>query len=81
MLEGVYDFHVHSSPDVVERKLTDTELAREARNRNMAGLVIKNHLFETAARAFIEIASKLSGARLARKKRSLVDRLLSIFRR
>ncbi len=51
MLRGAYDFHVHSAPDVVPRRLDDMELARAARKEGMVGIVIKNHLFETAARA------------------------------
>ena len=53
ILEGAYDLHVHSAPDVVERRLDDIGLAREARKWGMAGLVIKNHIFETASRASI----------------------------
>ena len=28
ILQGAYDFHIHTSPDVVQRKCTDLELAR-----------------------------------------------------
>jgi hypothetical protein len=45
------DTHVHSSPDLVERKLDDFELVRTARERGMAGLVLKNHFFTTTLRA------------------------------
>ncbi len=53
VLRGAYDTHVHSAPDLVERRLTDLELARRAREQGLAGLVIKNHHFETASRALI----------------------------
>jgi hypothetical protein len=51
LLQGAVDTHVHSSPDLVERKLDDFELARQARERGMAGIVLKNHFFTTALRA------------------------------
>ncbi|MCC7367922.1 MAG: hypothetical protein IT306_05845 [Chloroflexi bacterium] len=51
LLVGAVDTHVHSSPDLVERKLDDYELVRQARERGMAGLVLKNHFFTTALRA------------------------------
>jgi hypothetical protein len=60
LLEGAVDTHVHSSPDLVERKLDDFELARQARERGMAGLVLKNHFFTTALRAQL-VASQVPG--------------------
>jgi Family of unknown function (DUF6282) len=51
LLAGAVDTHVHSAPDLVERKLDDVELARQARERGMAALVLKNHFFTTALRA------------------------------
>src|SRR5437763_13281982 len=36
LLEGAVDTHVHSSPDLVARKLDDYDVARQARERGMA---------------------------------------------
>ena len=63
LLEGAVDTHVHSSPDLVERKLDDYELARQARERGMAGLVLKNHFFTTTLRAKL-VASQVPGIEL-----------------
>jgi hypothetical protein len=60
LLEGAVDTHVHSSPDLVERKLDDFELVRQARERGMAGLVLKNHMFTTTWRAKL-VASQVPG--------------------
>lgn len=51
LLEGAVDTHVHSSPDLVPRKLDDFEVARQARERGMAAVVLKNHFLSTALRA------------------------------
>jgi dihydroorotase-like cyclic amidohydrolase len=51
MLAGVIDMHVHSSPDVVPRRLNDFEVARAAAAAGMAGIVIKSHHCLTADRA------------------------------
>jgi hypothetical protein len=60
LLEGAVDTHVHSSPDLVARKLDDFELVRTARERGMAGLVLKNHFFTTTLRARL-VASHVPG--------------------
>ena len=60
LLHGAVDTHVHSSPDLVERKLDDFALVRQARERGMAGLVLKNHFFTTALRAQL-VASQIPG--------------------
>ena len=51
MLQGAYDIHVHTSPDIVERKCDDIELGRRLTEAGMAGCVIKGHFTETAGRA------------------------------
>ena len=48
---GVIDMHVHSHPDVFGRNMDDIDLARLAKARGMRGLVLKNHISETASRA------------------------------
>jgi hypothetical protein len=50
-LEGAYDLHVHTGPDVTERVLDDFEMAERAQALNMKGFCIKSHYFCTAARA------------------------------
>lgn len=51
MLQGSYDVHIHTAPDVSPRKCTDLELARRLKAAGMAGAVIKCHFAETASRA------------------------------
>ncbi|MEL7650086.1 MAG: DUF6282 family protein [Sedimentibacter sp.] len=50
-LVNAYDIHLHTSPDVVERKLDDEEMAKRASARGMKGFVIKNHYQDTSQRA------------------------------
>lgn len=51
LLVGAFDLHIHSSPDVVARKLTDIALAKAARAAGLAGILIKCHHSPTTARA------------------------------
>src|SRR5215208_3768513 len=48
---GVIDMHVHSHPDVFGRNMDDIDVANLAKARGMRGIVIKNHVSETASRA------------------------------
>jgi hypothetical protein len=48
---GVIDFHVHSHPDVFGRSMDDIDVAQLAKARGMRGIVLKNHISETASRA------------------------------
>jgi hypothetical protein len=48
---GVIDLHVHSSPDVFGRNMDDVDVAQIAKGRGMRGIVLKNHISETASRA------------------------------
>jgi uncharacterized protein DUF6282 len=48
---GVIDVHAHSHPDVFGRNIDDVDLARIAKARGMRGIVLKNHISETASRA------------------------------
>ena len=48
---GVIDMHVHSHPDVFGRNMDDIDVATLAKARGMRGIVIKNHISETASRA------------------------------
>src|SRR3954454_11185035 len=48
---GVVDRHVHSHPDVFGRNMDDIDIAQLARARGMRGILLKNHISETASRA------------------------------
>jgi len=48
---GVIDMHTHTHPDVFGRNMDDVDLATLAKARGMRGIVIKNHISETASRA------------------------------
>lgn len=50
ILEGAYDLHVHSGPDIMPRKFDDLELAKRIKEAGMAGYVMKSHYFNTAQR-------------------------------
>lgn len=52
-LEGAVDLHVHSAPDIDERRYDDVDLAREAARAGMGGLLLKNHWGSTVERAAI----------------------------
>jgi len=51
LLEGAFDTHVHSAPDVLPRKFDDLELAQRFKQRKMGGFVLKSHYICTADRA------------------------------
>jgi hypothetical protein len=48
---GTIDIHVHSDPDAFNRSLDDLDIARIAARKGMRGIVLKNHVAPTAARA------------------------------
>ena len=49
--QGVIDMHVHSHPDVFGRNMDDIDIAQLAKARGMRGILLKNHVSETASRA------------------------------
>lgn len=51
LIEGGYDLHVHSGPDILPRKMDDIEMAERIRKSGMAGYAIKSHFFCTSERA------------------------------
>ncbi|MEN6567435.1 MAG: DUF6282 family protein [Veillonellales bacterium] len=51
LVAGAVDMHVHSSPDVVPRKLTDIGVALQAKQAGLAGVLLKGHYCATASRA------------------------------
>ena len=52
-IESAIDFHIHSSPDVIPRRLDDFEVAKLAARAKMKAVVLKNHFGSTAARAVL----------------------------
>jgi hypothetical protein len=50
-LEGVIDFHCHSSPDVNKRSVNSFEVVQNAKAAGMRAVVLKNHYVSTAALA------------------------------
>ena len=52
-LNGVIDIHAHVDPDSMPRSIDAIDLARLAKQRDMRGLVLKNHYESTAALAYI----------------------------
>ena len=53
IIESAIDFHIHSSPDVIPRRLDDFEVAESAARSHMKAVVLKNHYASTAARAVL----------------------------
>jgi len=51
LLEGAYDLHVHTGPDVSPRKLDDLEMAERISKLGMKGFGIKSHYFSSGERA------------------------------
>ncbi len=51
LLEGTFDTHVHSGPDLLPRKFNDIQLAKLAQERKFGGIVLKSHHAMTADRA------------------------------
>lgn len=50
LLADAVDVHVHTAPDLVDRFETDVELAREAVDAGMGGIVVKSHVVPTVGR-------------------------------
>jgi len=55
-LDGVYDLHVHSAPDLFPRVADDARMVADAAAKGFAGVVMKNHFEGTASRA--QLASR-----------------------
>ena len=53
LLQGAYDLHVHVAPDVVPRIQDGTDLAYEAQQAGMAGMLIKDHTAPTTGAAHV----------------------------
>jgi hypothetical protein len=50
-VDGAYDLHVHSSPDLFPRIADDARMVADAAAKGFAGVVMKNHFEGTASRA------------------------------
>ena len=53
LVRGGYDTHIHIAPDLVERRITDIQLARRFQTVGLAGFILKSHYQSTAARAAV----------------------------
>lgn len=62
-IKGKIDTHVHSSPDVRARRMSDIELMEAAVSLGVRGIVIKSHVAPTAGRAALinELCKKKYG--------------------
>ena len=52
-IEGLFDFHVHGSPDIFARSVNDDEILSMYKDRGMEGVVLKSHIALTADRAWL----------------------------
>ena len=53
LVRGAFDLHVHIAPDVMQRRITDLQLARRFRDAGLAGFALKSHYVPTAERAAV----------------------------
>lgn len=51
LISGAYDLHVHTSPDITNRKFDDVEFCQRLVDKGMAGGIIKSHYLDTTTRA------------------------------
>jgi Family of unknown function (DUF6282) len=63
LVRGSYDMHVHIAPDVVERRISDVQLAERCRELGLAGFQRKSHYSSTAERAR-SVAEAVPGIRV-----------------
>lgn len=61
LVRGAYDVHVHVAPDVMLRRIDDTDLALRFREVGLDGFVLKSHFVPTAERA--AVVNKAGNAR------------------
>ena len=52
-LNGVFDMHLHSHPDIAPRKADDIELAKMANEAGMGGFLLKSHIGSSVERAYL----------------------------
>lgn len=51
IVEGAYDLHVHSAPDLFPRIADDIQIVQDCACKGFAGVVLKNHFEGTTSRA------------------------------
>lgn len=51
LVQGAYDLHVHSGPDVIKRIASDIEVTEAFKQHKLGGYVIKSHYTHTGGRA------------------------------
>ena len=56
-IDGAYDLHVHSSPDLFPRIADDAQMVAHAAAHGFAGVVMKNHFEPTASRAQLAMSA------------------------
>lgn len=57
LVRGGFDPHLHIAPDVMNRRITDLELAGRFRDVGLAGFALKSHYLPTAERAAVVSAA------------------------
>jgi Family of unknown function (DUF6282) len=57
LVRGAIDYHVHVSPDFVDRRIDDLALARRCLETGLAGFGLKSHYTATAERARVVAAA------------------------
>jgi sugar phosphate isomerase/epimerase len=60
LVAGGYDLHVHINPDLIQRRISDIELAHEFKRLGLVGFVLKSHYVPTAERAAV-VRSQVPG--------------------
>lgn len=63
LVRGAFDTHIHIAPDVVERRITDVQLARRFKELGLAGFGLKSHYTSTAERARV-VSEAVPGVRV-----------------
>ena len=59
ILSGAIDTHVHTAPDLIDRNQSDVDLAYDALDAGMQGVIVKNHALPTVDR--VTIVNKIVG--------------------
>jgi hypothetical protein len=62
-VRGGYDTHIHISPDVVERRISDVQLAARFKEVGLLGFGLKSHYTSTAERARV-VSEAVPGIRV-----------------
>ena len=63
LVRGGYDTHIHIAPDVVDRRISDVQLARRFKEVGLSGFGLKSHYTSTAERARV-VSEAVPGVRV-----------------